>query len=388
MTNEDRMGAEAETISDGNDGQRKDYPAEVKTASGTSNVVRILDGSGAYRKYWISWFMCDDDQVRPFIVENETEGRSILGNMLGDPENYFQGGYLESKKGQFGKVFIHQAKDPELFKRLTEYWNPSYNGTGTCKPSKEYVYNVLHRNPETDPETGKTSNWCIENTHTKLMKFKQRAFKSLKVVRDNCGEFHSYDIVFSKQGSGSDTFFSSMKADVMTQYNKVGDISPEEKAYGKYDLDLVTRLSSAGYALANLHKQIERIEMVMGKSWILEFERQKAMEDQAYAQAQSGAIPGTPLPATAPSAPVQAPIPSGRVPVSATSAPIRTPVSSTPLPSTPLVPCGHCKELIPDGLDICPKCKGTLLAACDTCHKPFSMFANVCPYCKTEYRTA
>ena len=47
----DRMADEASQI---NDGPKKEYPEEVKTPSGMSNVIRFLEGSGSYRKYFIS----------------------------------------------------------------------------------------------------------------------------------------------------------------------------------------------------------------------------------------------------------------------------------------------------------------------------------------------
>jgi hypothetical protein len=348
--------------------------------------------------------MCDDDTIKGFIVENGTEGRGILGKILGDPENFYKGGYLESKRGQFGKVNIHQAKDPELFKRVTEYWNPSYNGTGTARPSKEYVYNVLHRNPEPD-DKGRMFVWCDENKHTKLMRFKQKAFKSLKVVRDNCGEFTNYDIVFTKQGTGNETFFTAMKADIGTQHNRVGELSAAEKEYEQYDLDFITRLASAGYVLKNLRRTIERIDAVVGTNYVAELEKQAAVEEEEYnKRKEQGGSYGDPVPAaTGPSmsnsvSGTQAAAPvADRVPLTASGEPTPPPApQGSPAPprvrqavtsptAQTMVECGHCHQLIPDGLTVCPKCQGVLMSECDTCHKPFSVFAKVCPHCGQVY---
>jgi hypothetical protein len=385
MENIDRMADEVANIYDENSAGGN-YPEEVKTASGTSNVVRILNGSSSFKKYLISWFLCDDDQIRPFIIENDTEGRGALSRILGDSEQFYRGGYLESKKGQFGKVNVHQAKDPELFKRLTEYWNPAYNGSGTCRPSKEFVYNVIHRNPDLD-EKGAPVNWCVMNKHTKLMRFKQRAFKSLKVVRDNCGEFDTYDVVFSKQGSGSDTFFSAMKADVMTQHNKVGDVSAEEKEYEKYDLAYITRLTSANYILTNLHGTVERIDAVMGTTYLAELLQQKEYEDKMYEQNKSGGVDMPPQNPVPPSTGIQAqqtPT-NSRIPV-AQEAP--KPVTRIPVANVPTVECGHCHQQIPDNLEKCPKCGGNLVAPCEICQKPFSVFVTTCPHCGQIYKTS
>lgn len=392
--NYDRMADEAENID--NEWGKREYPEEVKTQSGTSNVVRFLDGSNSFRKYAQSWFLCDDDTIKGFIVENDSEGRSILSKILGDPDPgaYYRGGYLESRKGQFGKVNVHQAKDPELFKRLTEYWNPAYNGTGNCRPSVEYIYNVLHRNPQQD-ENGRTFVWCDESKHTKLMRLKKKAFTAIKMVRDNCGEFTNYDIVFSKSGQGKDTVFTAMKGDVGTQHNRVGETKPEEKEYERYDLDYVTRLASANYILNNLRKTIERIDQVMGTNWIAELEKQKAIEDAAYEerkqqyeaqQQQQSEIKPDPVPETVTPPTGTA---SGRVPSSAPNVANepKSAVRGAPVQASTqeLEECGHCHEMIPKGLAVCPKCKGALLSDCDTCHKPFSVFATKCPHCGQDY---
>ena len=384
-----RMGEEADFI---NEPQERTYPEEVKTKSGTSNVVRFPDGSDAFRKYYISWFLCDDDTVKPFIIENETEGAGILRKLLGDSNNFFQGGYLESRKGPAGKIEIHRAKNPELFKRFTEYYNPAFGAPGTCRPSKEYVFNVIHRNPELI--NGQMVNWCQLNKHTKIMRFKQRAFKSLNVVRQNSGRFEEYDILFSKQGKGSDTFFTSMKADIGTQYNVVGPLTPEELAYERDDLDFITRLAQANYILNNLRNQIAQVDVIMGTNLIGELEKQLAVEEQAAMEYNQSADVGTPPIPTAPvnvptsqdfrhqvsaSATAPSPVPTVQPPSPVPQAPGRVPVS------TAMITCGHCKEQIPEGLVVCPKCTGALVLNCDVCKQPFDAFASKCPHCGQEY---
>jgi len=409
----DRFNDEVGSIEDGYG--EKTYPTEIKTPSNTSNVLRLLDGSNSFRKYWISWFICDDDQIRPFIIENEHQGKGVLARMLGDSDNYYKGGYLESKKGQFGKIHIHQQKDPELFKRMTEYWNPSYNGTGTSRPKKEFVYNALHRNPET--VDSKIIVWCRENQHTKLIRFGQKAFKALKIVRDNCGDFDAYDIVYSKQGTGSDTVFSVMKGDIGTQHNVVGPLSDEEKAYERYDLDFITALASANYVLKNLRNQIERISNVVGISFLDELEKQLTIENAEYEAAKNAQAgqstrvdqivattitaaqppvqPSVPEQESAIAAPhtvstqivppsVQASVASGALPQ---RQPISAAVAEQPIVTQDQVPCGHCRQLILADSKVCPKCNGLLLSDCDTCHKPFSVFATTCPHCGQSYQT-
>jgi len=379
---QDRFSDETSRINDGS-GEEREYPSEIKTPSGTSNVIRLLDGSNSFKVYWISWFMCDDDQIRPFIVENETQGKSVLSRMLGDSANFFKGGYLESRKGQFGKAYVHQQKDPELFKRITEYWNAGFNGTGTARPKKEYVYNAIHRNPET--ADGRTFNWCVENKHTKLVRFGQRAFKTLGMVRENSGEFTAYDIVISKTGTGSDTLFGALKGDIGTVHNIVGPLTEAENQYERYDLDFVISLASAHYVLKNLRNQVERIGAVMGIGWLAELEKQHAIEQEAYEAAKNNQVDQKtpPIVTSPPVAPMAAP--------AAPAAFVRQPVARVASPHVegiPLQPCGHCQQPIPEGSVTCPRCAGVLLSDCDICHKPFSVFATVCPYCNTSYKTA
>ena len=56
--NKSKLLVEAESI---DDSDSQDYPIEVSTKSGTSNVLRFLDGSDNFKKYWQSWFYCDDE---------------------------------------------------------------------------------------------------------------------------------------------------------------------------------------------------------------------------------------------------------------------------------------------------------------------------------------
>ena len=282
MTTGNKMVDEAKAIKEYS---TQEYATEVKIKSGSSCVFRIIDGSESYRRYYISWMQCDDDTIKPFITENDSQGKGILARIFGDQDNFYKGGYLESKKGQFGKVNIHQAKDPELFKRLTEYWNPAYLGTGSAKPKREYIYNILHRDPELI--NNMMLNWCDANKRTKITRFGSKAFKGLAVVFENDGEFWEYDIVFSKTGDGSDTVNTVMKAGKNTAHTRFGLLTEEEKNYERYDLDNIVRLPSAFYILKNLRNTIERIDMVMGTSYLKELDEQRKIEEEEYNKHQA-----------------------------------------------------------------------------------------------------
>jgi len=378
-TQPDRMAAEADKIYDGV-ATNVEYATEVKTQSGTTNVVRFVEGSNEFRRYFVSWFLCDDEVIRSFIIENDSEGKGILARLLGDSSNFYLGGYLESKKGQFGKVNVHQAADPELFKRITEYWNPSYRGNATARPRKEYVYNVIHRNPEEDG-----SNWCIENKHTKLMRIGPKQFKNLRVVRDNDGELTGYDVVFSKTGTGKDTVHTVLKAGLQVEHKVVGDITEDEKKYDKYDLDYEIRLSTATYILKFLRITIERIDSVMNTNYMGELEKQRVIEQENYKASTQGI--------TQRDQDTNTTIPN-RIPTNQTHAEQKTSSTSESSLAPSRIPanvttekCGHCGENITAGSSSCPKCGGVLQSACDICHKMFSVFEKVCPHCGQEYQT-
>jgi hypothetical protein len=381
---EDRMSQEASNI---RDFSKKEYATEVKVTSDTPAVVRIFDGSNVFETGKVSWFICDDDKIRPFTIENSHEGKGILARLIGNSSDYYKGGYLESKKGQIGKVNVHQAKDPELFKRLTEYWNPGYKGPGSIKPRTDYVYNVIHRNPELIDN--KVINWCVTKQHTKLLRVGPKHFKCLKTVRDNDGEFISYDILLSKEGSGTDTVPSAMKAGINVEFKVIGDLTAQEKEYAKYDLKWETRLASATYVLKYLRNTIERVDRVMGTSFVAELEKQKSIESAAFLNQHDAEAALIPLSQEA----IMPQGPTGAAPAPISAFPQRQPVAE-PSPISSRIPisastetCSHCKEQIPSGLSVCPRCNGILQSPCDICHKPFSISASLCPHCGTVYQT-
>lgn len=431
---EDRMAAEVEQI---NTQYSAEYPTEVTVRAGESAVIRILDGSNSFTFDLVSWFYCDDDKIRPFIVENETEGKGLLARMLGDPADFCKGGYLQSTKGQFGKVFTYQAENPELFKRVNEYYNASLGGTATARPRKEYVYNVLHRNPELIDT--QSIVWCTAKKHTKLLKIGQKAFALLKQVRSNDGEFWDYDINYTKTKNGKDTVTSFQKAGNAVPYLVVGPVSPEEREYEKYDLGYVTKLSSARYISQYLRNTIINIGNVMGIDWVGELDRQFEIEQAAYNAAQNSgdttvyASAGVPssvdttiqTPAPAPQQPVQsrvpiqpavqqAPIvqqpmqPQVQAPVQQ-AVPVQQPVAPVGVQSQPVAPqpaqvvqqpvppvqnqvesimCPGCNTAVGINSDNCPLCGTALKEPCAICNYMMVVGSTVCPNCNTQYSAA
>ena len=386
------MGKLSDTIGNFSDGGStpKEYAKEVKIVAGTSNVLRFIDGGNSFLEYYISWIPYEDDttgKIGPFIVKNEKEGSSLLGEMFGEGQ-YFQNGYLESKKGQFGKTFTHQAKDPELFKAMTEYWNPAYQGIGTCKPKKEFIFNVIQRNPETID--GVQTNWCAKEKHTKILRLGQKAMAPLGEVEKNDGDLNEYDINYTKQGTGIATIHSTMKAGVNVTYVVPGLLTAEEANYARYPLDEIIKLSSAFSCMKHIPTKIKRMDAVMGTNFFARFEKQAAMENELWekAKAQNPA-----------NAVIQNPFDDSNVPLDpAPAAPVAPPTVAGPIPSRrvkaaadpsvvtgPMIECSACKKQIPQGSVICPECKTTLLEPCPECNNLFSITEKECPVCHTTF---
>ncbi|HRZ18527.1 MAG TPA: zinc ribbon domain-containing protein [Methanofastidiosum sp.] len=375
------------------DGGERDYAKEVKITSGTSNVLRFLDGQDSFMWYYISWIPSDDDEViRPYIIENEFEGLSILGRLLGDRNNYFRGGYLESKKGQFGKVNTYQTKDPELYKVMTEYWNPAYSGTGSCRPKLEFIFNVLHRNPEV--VNNATVQWCSVEKHTKIIRMGQRALKVLKSVVDNDGDTSEYDINYTKQGTGTDTMPTMQKAGVNVTNAVPGPLSEIERSFERYDLKDIIKLTSAYYCLKHIPNKIKRIDHVMGTNFFAEFEKQAKVEQELWernknasqTQYASQAVAAAAIAATnaeapaAPAASADSPFNDDKIPFDKGSVDSRVPLA------TNMISCPKCGEQVPEGTVKCPKCQEQLMMQCDVCKNMIPVNASTCTICGAQYK--
>ncbi len=89
-------------------GAPRDFAEEIEILKDVSNPIRLVDTPNGVERYYVSWILCDDDKKRPFNVENDNQGKSVLLKMLGDRNSFFKGGILESikdeitKKGKYG----------------------------------------------------------------------------------------------------------------------------------------------------------------------------------------------------------------------------------------------------------------------------------------------
>lgn len=374
------------------------YAEEKKIKQDLPNILRIVDPEGAV-EYFESWMLCDDGQRRPFIIENDHEGKSILSELLGDRENFYHGGILDSRLDEYKqKYMFYEQQDPELINIVAFNGDKSEN-SGSWRPRRQYAFNCIDREVETEGNLA-NQNWCQVNQHTKIIKMGSTGLQSLLDVRDNCGNLEDYDINFKKTGSGKkNTRYNVMKVENHPTV-VVGAISEAERKYKLYDLKIEAKLSPAGYILKYLEKTIARIDSVLGTNYLSQLQEQSKLE---------GSYSTTPV-QTVSSPPVQAEsrIPSNQNSVQSQdtmsmppiqpphqkvaqsvqdSAPVRTRGNQV-VQSVNMILCPFCKNEVSSDNEYCPNCNKKLLEACEDpkCKKPFLVTLDTCPYCGKVYK--
>ena len=331
----------------GSDNTPKEYAKEVRVSPKDKEgaIVRFLEGKDAFIPYDISWIMCDsDEKMRPFIIKNSIEGESILSKMFGDRQRYFQGGYFHSTKNSSGgKQYTYQAKDPELLKLMTEYWNPAYNNKGTSVPKEEYIFNVIHRNPETIE--GETFVWCEKEKHTKVTRLNKSGVSAIFQVFTNDGPIQDYDIKYTKTDTGAFPTALMLKAGSKIEHMITGPVTDAEKEYTSYVLADIVKLSSAFYILKHITPKIKRMDAAMGTNFYAELEKQAAMEAKLWEEKKGGVetkVPESIIPAEVPSS-TKPLFDDSRVPSAA--------------PQYEVEKCSVCGNMMPKGSAVCPICK-------------------------------
>lgn len=339
------------------DAPKGDYAKQITIQKDTPNPIRLVDTPNGVERYYISWIICDDDKKRPFILENDLEGKSVLMKILGEKDNFYKGGILESVKDETtnkGKL-VWESKDPELLLRIA-YNNDPSGQDGSWKPKEEYMFNAIQRNPDRD-EQGTLSFWCKENKHTKLLKMGIMAYKSLQDVRINDGELSEYDINYLKKGAGYSTKHNILKAGAAVPNVVIGSLTEEEKVYIRYDLTKEAALTSSSDILRLLRNTIARIDTISGTNWISILEKSAGQEPALAPQTETSTVKQT-------------------VPTRVST---RKVAEQTEL-------CGYCKKSIPLNQEICPECKNVLQEPCTKCGVLFSVFADTCPSCGQTYK--
>lgn len=377
-----RQDRSSDDDSSGGSGTPRVYATEKTIHNDIPNIMRIVSPNN-YEKYYRAWPVCDDGKKRPYIIENEHEGLSVLARILGDRNNYYRGGFLESKKDSMNKkYFVYEKVAPELFMWINKNNDPT-GKEGSWKAKKEFMFNIIDRDVEYN-DAKQPVNWCKDNKHTKLLRMGATGFDSLVDTRDNDGNLDEYDVNYTKKGKGTETTHSIRKAGAQFPTACQGALTNEELAYVTYDLKQESKLSSATYVLKYLKDKITSIDEVMGTHFIDELVAQSAIEKEQW-----GVDNAQPEPSDVDTvsdkvdAPTQAPAQAVSQPV----VPPRMRAASAAAGAKPLVPCGGCQAMIPSDAEVCPVCKVQLVAPCDNpeCAKMFSTFATSCPHCGKTY---
>jgi len=410
-----------------------------KIKADAPNIMRIVDPSSAV-SYLEAWMVCDDGEKRPFIIENDHQGKSILSQVLGDRLNFYHGGILSSRKDDSGnKYYEYEQSDPELLLQVA-YNNDRSNNSGSWKPTRRFGFSVIDREPETEGDlVGRL--WCVENQRMKMLVIGTQAFEHLIDVRDNNGPLDAYDVNITRTGKGKlNTKYNAQKAGDVLPNVVFGDLTDEEKNYERYDLKQEAALTSATEILNYLQNTVARIDRVLGTNYLQHLQEQALMENpegsngQQQTTAQSAvaqpvpaqqasvsrqAVSGPGRAQVAPQvAPSQAP-PQPAQPVAAQVAPQAQPqvapqvstvtppppqASAVPAQPQQVVPeqiqtpapapenagaitCPICKQPteIVNGRN-CSKCNGVIMEPCDQCKTPFLITQNTCPSCGKVYQ--
>ena len=361
---------QANTKTDG--GAPKVYATVKEIKSNVANIFRVVDPDG-YKKCWKSWIICDDGKKRAFIIENDIQGKGLLARLIGDRDNFFRGGILESVKGNSGKEFLYEKSHPELF-QLVQQNGDATGKSGSWRGKKEFVFNVIDRDMETD-DSGRALNWCQENKHTKLIKMGATAFDSLVDTRDNDGNLEDYDLNYQKKGSGLETTHSIRRAGAASVGVVSGPMSTLEKSYEKYNTEKETQLASAYYIMKYLTQRFKDCDEAMGTKFFEELSKQAEIEKAEWEK--NGGKP------YAEDKDVEDSVVHSSEPVS-TKAPTNSKEDIKPS-SGKIVPCESCGKDVDASAVTCPNCKTTRLAPCDKCNKVISAFAKVCPECGNKF---
>ncbi len=376
--------------------------------NGVNNLFRIVD-SDNFAKCSRSWIVCDDGTIRPFTLIDSYGNKSPLLKLLGDPDDYYKGGILESVRDEITKKAVYKYNNtyPEWITRL------GYNGDrvsikGSAKLQKQVVYQIIDRDlyEGVDASGEKIKYyWCKENNHTMLLWLKPTAFDTLIVTVEGNGDPVEYDCAYIKSGSGQSTTHIIQKAGPLLPGVVVGELTAEELAYERYDLDQEAGLSPAGLILYYLPKLIKDLDIILGYNVYEELEEMAKMErsnqisseeiegsSEYEAVEEEDAINAPSQTSTAQPTPVAQPTPMVQVVPEVQAAPTvgATPRRmAAPKPAVATVICLHknCGKEVPADAETCPYCKNPLLVPCDNpeCGKLTSVFATVCPHCNYKY---
>ena len=368
----------------------KEFAVSKEIKAEVNNIFRIVD-SEKYSKCQRSWIICDDGKSRPFTLVDNFGNASPFLKLLGDHNNFYRNGILESVKDPITKKGTpkYATEYPELVNRF--YYNGDRaSSKGSAKLQKQVVFQIIDRDLyEGVDEHGATIKyyWCKENKHTMLIWLKVTAFETLIDVAEGNGDLVDYDCTYKKVGAGMSTTHVISRCGDKIPGVVIGPITDEEKSYTMYDLDSETAVAPAGLILYFLEKAIKDLDVALGMNVYDELKTVAALErseqpdaeevnaSTAYEAEEEDSESATPPVAQAQKAPF------------VRGAAVTPPVVD---PNVPMITCKHegCNKQIPADSITCPECRNVVKAPCDNpdCAKLFSVWSTTCPHCGKIYQ--
>ena len=376
------------------------------------NIGRLLNPEG-YVKYFESWIMCDDNVKRKFIIGSCTydavSGKEIwewspLKDVIGDPNNWYRGGLLESVKGEDKKQhFPLEDSCPQAYIIVNK--NGDVRGdSGNWMAKKKYAWEIIPRGNscDVDTETGETFNWSVTNKSCKVLEAGQTLFDAIALLAKTHGDLDGRDINFTKNNETDYKkvrYFAAVPDyEKFKNIVKVGAITAEEKAYVRVDMPSRYAVASAEEVLKHLEQTLSMLESLTGNQILNPIRRLVGRDEAKPAPASKPmATPASkPKPTPAESVkdladdsnvPLDGPAPADAKPAFVGRAALKAKTEAKPETSAVKVICGMCKTEIDATVDNCPSCGTVNLQPCDgdNCGKSFSQWLTVCPHCGKKY---
>ena len=403
---------------DQSQGSTKNEFIQFKITPEKPNIGRLLDPEG-YIKYYESWINCDDNVKRRFIIgastydaksQKEVWEWSPLKDIIGDPNNWYRGGLLESIKGEDKKQHFLLSDESEQAFIIVAKNGDVRGDSGGWFAKKKYAWEIIPRGNscDVDTETGEAFNWSITNKAFKVLEAGQTLFDAIALLAKTHGELDGRDINFTRNNETDYKkirYFAAIPDyDKFKHIVKQGPITPEEKAYTSVGLKARYAVASAEDILKYLEQTIGMLETHTGRQLLNPIRRligrgetmssaapeAKPVEKPAVNTQSSPAkdladdsnLPfDTAIPAPA-QVKAEEPKPFvGRAALKAAQAQA-APTSGVK------VTCGIFKTEIDASVENCPSCGTVNLQPCDACGTPFSQWLTKCPNpdCGHEYK--
>lgn len=178
-----------------------------------------------------------------------------------------------------GRDYFYEESHPEIFKRVSKNNNVENNYEGGWYPGQAIIFNVLDRH---DME------WHRENKHTKLLSKRANEYEGgiffdlgipyacYSTIWDDVveyeGDWQNYDIVIRKQRTSP--FYRAFAGSELKKISEEvhplivdGPMTAEEKAWERYDLDSLYRITKYTKIKKHLDVFFQQVDVAFGKKF-------------------------------------------------------------------------------------------------------------------------